>query len=522
MIPHGTTWGFYTPPGSSWDKQLTAAEDDPDRQTLLEIYSGHGNSDEYRDFRAVRFDENGEPVLPRADAGLPPHLLAGGRDHPRSLPRGGTGGGGVRARGPSKPGPTRWPRASRRTSPCRAPVPRTGSTRASAATATSPPSTTAPRARPSTSWRSGTSTTRPAQARPLRLHELERQPLRPGRDGLQGDASTREHRVPGAGPARRPTAVAAIFARPPEEPVAESRPFDFETTELSGFQLFETERQASFFLTGGLVAVHAEGRDREAIWQALTRKEVYGTSGPRILLWFHLLNPPGSRGAELPMGGQTEMSSNPIFRVRAVGSFEQQPGCPEYAVNSLSERAAAAPLQGGVLQPLRPAEAHHPHRAGPHPAPEPPRRAGGIADRVPLAGLRVRSGPGGMFDHLRGSRLRGGRPRHPLLRARRRGPGAGHQRRQPPLRVRRGGALREGRPLQRRRRRRRRLPRRARAARLVIADLRRLRRCLFSIFIRDLRRADRRAADCRSSGFVPAISMVEAADARQSDDLGAL
>jgi hypothetical protein len=62
VIPHGTTWGFYTPPGSSWDKQLAAAENDPDRQTLLEIYSGHGNSDEYRDWRAIRFDEEGEPV----------------------------------------------------------------------------------------------------------------------------------------------------------------------------------------------------------------------------------------------------------------------------------------------------------------------------------------------------------------------------------------------------------------------------------------------------------------------------
>ena len=40
VIPHGTTWGFYSPPGSSWDKQLVGPEHDPDRQTLIEVYSG--------------------------------------------------------------------------------------------------------------------------------------------------------------------------------------------------------------------------------------------------------------------------------------------------------------------------------------------------------------------------------------------------------------------------------------------------------------------------------------------------
>ena len=64
VIPHGNTWGFYTPPGITWDKQLTAAQHDPRGRSLIEIYSGHGNSEEYRDWHEVVFDANGKPTCP--------------------------------------------------------------------------------------------------------------------------------------------------------------------------------------------------------------------------------------------------------------------------------------------------------------------------------------------------------------------------------------------------------------------------------------------------------------------------
>ena len=64
VIPHGTAWGLYTPPTTSMDKQLSRKMHDPDQQSLFEIMSGHGNSEEYRSFQAFEVSDNGEAICP--------------------------------------------------------------------------------------------------------------------------------------------------------------------------------------------------------------------------------------------------------------------------------------------------------------------------------------------------------------------------------------------------------------------------------------------------------------------------
>jgi len=344
VIPHGTSWGFYTPLGSSWDKQLTAKQHDPIRQSIVEVFSGHGNSEEFRPYREVLLTNDETASCPEPNENyLPSCWRAGEIIAERCLAEG-------------APEPECADRAAQARQHF-VDAPFNGGGRAIPGTEIA-------------DWQDS------GQCRDCFQPAFNHRPrssvqymLALGREDDSGDplrfrfgfiaASDNHSARPGTGykEVARTEFTESRFGNfldtpmaggPVEEPVAQSREVELASL-IAPFLAFETERGASYFLNGGLAAVHAEGRDRGAIWEAMQRREVYGTSGPRILLWFDVLNAPGGRPT--PMGSEVTLAESPIFQVRAVGSFEQKPGCPADAVDAMAPDRLARLCQGECYHP---------------------------------------------------------------------------------------------------------------------------------------------------------------------------
>jgi hypothetical protein len=339
VIPHGTTWGYYTPPGSSWDKQLSAENHDPELQTLVEVFSGHGNSEEYRSWRAVEFDAEGAPRCPTPSRHYEPACWRAGEI--------------IRERCHD---------AGESEAECeeRAGTARRNYVQAGVAGHFAVPGATgadwldAGQCRdcylPSFNHRPASS----AQYM-LALGRFDGGPER-FRFGLMASSDNHKAR-PGTGykeldrramsESLGPLSGSRNPLNPPAaEPLAESVPVDVDA--LPGFGFGETERVGSYLSTGGLIAVHAPARDRQSIWDAMQRREVYGTSGDHILLWFDLLNGPAG---EVPMGSEVALDRAPTFRVRAVGARKQLPGCPDWSEAALTPERLESVCRGECFHP---------------------------------------------------------------------------------------------------------------------------------------------------------------------------
>ncbi len=338
-IPHGNSWGFYTPPLSTWDKQL-AGDTDPERQEpLIEIFSGHGNAEQYRSWRAVGVDASGNSFCPaptadfvsdcwRAGEIIEERCLAVGEPVAECALRATQTRANYLLTKDSGhwiiPGQTveDWLDAGQ-CRDCYMP---------------------AYNHRPASSVQYGLA---------IRNFADPTRPPKRFRWGIIGASDSHSARA-GTGYKeimRRRMTDAAVAQLGPRTflSASERLPFYVPLQKADGRSGPYFERQSSFFGSGGLVAVHAQGRDRGAIWDALERKEVYATSGDRMLLWFDLVDAQG--GQNLPMGSIVQRDTAPVFEVSALGAFEQKPGCPADSARALSKER---------LQRLCGGECYHP------------------------------------------------------------------------------------------------------------------------------------------------------------------
>ena len=77
------------------------------------------------------------------------------------------------------------------------------------------------------------------------------------------------------------------------------------------------------------VAVHAESRTRDGVWNALRRRDLRHERSAHPALVRS--REPADGAGRLSMGSEVKQSEVPRFEVRAVGSCEQEPGCPDSA-----------------------------------------------------------------------------------------------------------------------------------------------------------------------------------------------
>tara|TARA_Y100000768_G_scaffold94275_7_gene68415 strand:+ start:43 stop:2202 length:2160 start_codon:yes stop_codon:yes gene_type:complete len=321
VIPHGQTWGYHVPLGTSWDKRLSEEGHDPEKQILLEIMSGHGNSEEYRDIASVNFLQDNEMICPEPTDNFLPCCWQAGEMQKK------------RCEGLSE-------------EECSARV-----ELAKKYTLAGGPYTNMvfPEAKPE-EWLSCDQCTdcfkpsfnyRPKQSAQyaLAISNFDDSEENPQRYNFGFIASTDDHTArPGTGykqyERRKMTFATGVKSKLWEYKYkAEDPSFPEIPKIIPGESQPDSERVSSFVYPGGILAVHAKGRGKDAIWSALKNKNVYGTSGPRILLWFDLINSPQGKA---PMGSEITMSQNPRFIVKAAGSFIQDSGCSSESVDALS------------------------------------------------------------------------------------------------------------------------------------------------------------------------------------------
>ena len=300
VIPHGTAWGIHAPAGSNLSYQLLEGQHDPEKQRLIEVYSGHGNSEIFKYFKHAEQIDDGSYICPDPTDDFEPCCWRAGEIIKQRCENENEESCIVKAEKVKKEfandisgflifglventTPEDWMQCGQLKNEFL----------------------------PAYTYRPGMS----AQAA-LASKIEEKDIFNSFKLGLIG--STDNHKA-------RAGSGYKEFAR---KSMGDSWGAKDNLT-----WLLPPERGASFYSTGGLVAVHAPKLERNAIYNSLYQREVYATSGERILLWFNLLD---SENGITPMGRERNISQKPQFEVTAIGSFKQKPGCPEYVYTAMS------------------------------------------------------------------------------------------------------------------------------------------------------------------------------------------
>ena len=355
VIPHGSAWGQAPTMYTSWDAQLDPKNEDPNIQRLIEVYSKHGNSEEYRDFPPdyryyrdgveVSEDECSVPVIP---SGMQAYVIKqiGKR---MTLPETKT-----RFFRKPKPGCKKvCQEATASYAPCcrraaeivreRCVNPDSEFCKAEMELAMQ---TVEPFAK-------GVSFSKKKEIKP----EFRKDPGKTNPADWQTCGQCRDCYQPAfnyvsGGSVQK--ALASAYFDPDGNPHYYRFGFigSTDTHQSWGGSVKETkqmievktafaartgslnpdtpgwERAVNFLNPGSLAAIISPHRTREDLWENLKARHVYSTSGPRIEVWARAEIKKRGEPVVINMGGEAASDANPTFHIKVNGAFAEEQNCP--------------------------------------------------------------------------------------------------------------------------------------------------------------------------------------------------